>query len=307
MSYKIYSDGCYLTEFEVAGVGGYLLNNDATVFEFSEQIEEKAHHTVHERFALKRVLEKSLEAKIEHDPVELFSDDQGLMKVLASAKRRDYAQNNPLLTQICDLCDKFKDITFTYIPREENKRADKLSRQNIIDNLFKKNQLTMGAFSHPKWISKNSFPKEDTRSFNTQKQSVSQYLVVHLYNREKEMQLDIYYAKKDDTVAYELKEQTTPLQKGWQESSLLLINKHLQCLSQDNKAIGVVMHDEYIILDQLLRGRRDIPNKCKSAFDSLTLTLEGLDKVVIHREPSVYQEIFKDNAANMKAKIKYKA
>ena len=52
MTYKIYSDGCHLAEFSVAGAGGYLLKDNATVFEFSEQIEESIYHEMHERFAV---------------------------------------------------------------------------------------------------------------------------------------------------------------------------------------------------------------------------------------------------------------
>ena len=56
MTYKMYSDGCHLKEFKVAGAGAYLTKNDETIFEISEVIENKSYHALHERFALKIAL-----------------------------------------------------------------------------------------------------------------------------------------------------------------------------------------------------------------------------------------------------------
>ena len=309
MIYKIYSDGCHLGEFNVAGVGGYLLKDDTTVFEFSEQIKENIYYKIHERYAIKRVLEKSLQEGIEKEQVELFSDDQGLMKILSKSKvnRREYVEENNLLNEICDLCDKFTNITFNYIPRDENARADKLSRQYITETLFKDNQIATNAFSHPKWITKNNFPKGETQLFYQERQLVSNYLVLHFYPNKIEqcMQLDIYYASKDnENISYELNESIQTLNKGWQTSCVTYLDKHLKYMAQKNKKIGLVIHDEYIILDQLLRGRREIPAKTKKTFLDLISTLDNLEKVVVHREPLVYEAIFNDKPSHMKTKTR---
>lgn len=50
MSYKMYCDGCYLKEFGISGVGGYLLKGEETIFEFSEEITNNLYFKLHERF-----------------------------------------------------------------------------------------------------------------------------------------------------------------------------------------------------------------------------------------------------------------
>ena len=227
------------------------------------------------------------------------------MKILNNSNRRDYVKENNLLNEICDLCDKFTNITFNYIPRDENSRADKLSRQYIIETLFKDNQIAPNSFSHPKWISKNSYPKGESELFNLERKSIDNYLVLHFYPNKKEqcMQLDIYYAKKDnECISYEFNETIKTINKGWQTSCVGSIDKHLNFMAKDSKSIGLVVHDQYIILDQLLRGRREISVKNQKAFTNLVATLEGLEKVVVHREPLVYEAIFKDNPGHMKTK-----
>lgn len=306
MAYKLFTDGSHLMEFNVAGIGGYLLKDDVTFFEFSEIIENPALHTKHETLALTSALTKCLEANLQNEPIELFSDAQDLMLILNKSTRHMYAEKNPLLNEVFSLCDQFTNLSFTYIPRNENSRADKLSRKRIIDTLFKDHQLKDGAFSHPKLISKNNYPKDNTIDFSIDKKDITEFLVIHSFrNKEKKLrQADIFHAVKneDGMITHELKETVCGEGKKWENICIELIDKHLKIISQDNPLIGLVLHDEFILLDQLFRGRREMSLKNKPFFDALSTTLDGLEKVFVHRDALVYENIFNDNASQMTSK-----
>ena len=307
MTYKLFTDGAHLTEFNVAGIGGYLLKDDETVFEFSEIIEKSSFHTKHETLAITSALTKCLKANLQNEPIELFSDAQDLMLILNKENRNSYAEKNPLLTEVFSLCDQFINISFTYIPRSENSRADKLSRKCIIDTLFKDHQLKDGSFSHPRLISKNNYPKDNTLDFSIDKKDISNFLVIHSFRnvKKKLRELDIFYAEKnEEVITFELKEVICDLGKNWDNICVKAISEHLKIVSQKNPSVGLVLHDEFITLDQLLRGRRKMSLKNKPFFDSLATTLGSLEKVFVHRNPLVYESIFGDSPSNMKPKNK---
>lgn len=307
MTYQMYSDGCHLKEFNIAGVGGYSVIGDKTIFEFSEQINDTIFHAIHERYALKILLEKGLENNLHNEKVQVFSDDQGLMKMLSLYNREGYYDNGNLFVEICSLCNQYKDISFHYIPRSENKRADKLSRKTIYEKFFSQHQIIEGGFIHPKWISKNNYPKDSTIEFSNLRKVADNYLVIHFHPHEKEkaMVLEFYYASnKDGEILYDKKE-TININKAWERESVNHIAKHLNVLSETVKNIGLVVHDEYLLLDQLLRGRRVISKNTEKAFENLNIALECLDNVFVHREALIYEKIFDDSPYKMKPKKKY--
>jgi ribonuclease HI len=310
MAYKLFTDGSHLMEFKVAGFGGYLLKDNETVFEFSEIIENPAFHTKHETLTLTAALTQCLKENLQNEPIELFSDAQDLMLILNKANkdnRNSYAEKNPLLTEVFSLCDQFTNISFNYIPRNENSKADKLSRKAIIDTLFKDHQLKDGSFSHPKLISKNNYPKDNTVDFSIDKKDITNFLVVHSFrNMEKRLrEVNIFYAEKNESgIVFELQEAVYGEGKKWDNICIELVDKHLKILSHNNPVIGLVLHDEFITLDQLLRGRTEMSVKNKPFFDSLSTTLDGLEKVFVHRDALAYESIFNDDPSHMNSKHK---
>ena len=77
-------------------------------------------------------------------------------------------------------------------------------------------------------------------------------------------------------------------------------------LGAREQGVGLVVHDNYIVLDQLLRGRKAFTKKMKNAYDNLINAVEKLEKVVVHREPIVYETIFNDDPKCIKSKISLK-
>lgn len=300
MNYKLYSDGCYFREFNAAGIGGYLLdNNNNIVFEFSERLSDKTYYDAHERMALCRALEKCVELNLQNESIEYFSDDKALMQNL---DLNCLSEDSILGQEIMILKNQFSNIGFSYIPRDENKLADKLSRREVEEQLFTKNQIVHNGYYHPRFISKNHYPKGETIDFFKEREHVNKYLVIHSYRNKEEdaISFDVYYAEKNgDSVNYELKESSNFIAKGWHKEAINNLVKHMNVLSDDTKEFCIVVHDEYIIFDQFLRGRKEVTEKLKSAFKNLDIVLDCLDRVFIHRDPLVYQEIFQDNPFKM--------
>lgn len=307
MSYKIYSDGCHFKEFNAAGIGGYFLKDDETVFEFSEKIIEPKNFDIHERVAVIKALEKGIELGWNNEEIQYFSDDRALMEMLEKPRilldaNVESLEENRLVAKLFGLRNQYTNIVFNYIPRSENKHADKLSRKTLEEDLFSDRQIVEKGFYNPKFISKNNYPKGETLEFNHIKEKINSFLVVHSYTN-KDLgcaNLDVYYAQNvNENITYELVESSNLELKGWHKSAVNNVVKHLNVLSEKNKEVCLVLHDEYIILDQMFRGRREITTKLKPAFDNLDIVLECLDKVVVHRDPLVYQAIFQDNPYKM--------
>lgn len=125
--YKLFTDGSYQSEDKIAAIGGYLLDpENNVVFEFSQQINDPLHYSFHESVALIHGLKKSLEHNVEH--LQCFSDDASMRKLLNKEFLTDISsQANPFREEIFDLKKQFKAIVFNYLPRKENKKADKLA------------------------------------------------------------------------------------------------------------------------------------------------------------------------------------
>lgn len=309
MTYKMYSDGCHLKEFKVAGAGAYLTKNDETIFEISEVIENKSYHALHERFALKIALEKALELKLEKEKIEIYSDDQGLMKILSLKNRRNYYDEGNLLKELCDLCDKFEQLSFSYIPRNENERADKLSRKSLEENVFKENKIVEGGLNHPKWITKNNYSQFSKNQLLQERNSINNYLVFHYFHNKENntVQIEVFSARREknqdiENVVYKKIEDIQTPYKNWEAFCLDNIAKHLGNIEKE-QGVGLVVHDNYIVLDQLLRGRKAFTKKMKNAYNNLINAVEKLEKVVVHREPIVYETIFNDDPKHMKSKV----
>lgn len=307
MSYKIYSDGCYLSEFDTAGVGGHILHEGNTVLEFSTNIENKMYKELHERYAIKTALELALEMGINHEKIEFFSDDMGFMKILSYENKKYYLAENNLLKEICELLESFDDISFSYIPREQNSRADKLSRKYIENILFKEKRTIEVGLTHPKLISKNSFRKDDSSEFKLTRQGIKDYLVIHFFwNRDdKVMQLDSYKAWRsleDKNIEYEKTGINQFKARGWEKECFRVLNEEIKKMSDINKSIGLVLHDEYILLDKLMRGRKEPSKHSKANIDELIETLNEMDKVVVHKEEFVFEKIFGSQKPDLKVK-----
>lgn len=150
--YVLHSDGNYFTRAKKAGFGGYINNPDGlTLVEYTEQIKDSKYHFCYEILGLKRGLEIALSMGVKH--IVAYGDDKTLMENISSlskilksknlsGKDLDCLPNNSkveLYIEVLDIIKNFDSFKCQYIPREENKYSDSLSRRYA--TLIEKNYI----------------------------------------------------------------------------------------------------------------------------------------------------------------------
>ncbi len=134
MKLKIYTDGGARGNPGPAGIGAVAYDTKGKViFEISQYLGETTNNQAEYRALLKAVEKaKNIGAK----EVDFYLDSELVVKQL----NREYKVRNkdlqPLFVQVYNLSLSFKKISFTHIPREKNKEADKLANQAM--DLMKK-------------------------------------------------------------------------------------------------------------------------------------------------------------------------
>lgn len=153
-TYILHSDGNYFTRAKKAGFGGYITDNEGTTLvEYTEQIKDLKYHFCYEILGLIRGLEIARSMHIKN--IVAYGDDKTLMenvstlsKILKnksiSPSELDCLPNNSkieLYIQVLELIKNFDTFDCHYIPREENKYSDSLSRRYA--NLIEKNYINL--------------------------------------------------------------------------------------------------------------------------------------------------------------------
>ncbi len=126
---KIFTDGGARGNPGPAGIGFVI--QDAIgkiIFEFGKYIGETTNNQA-EYKALLMALEKALELKAEN--VNCFLDSELVVKQLKGEYKVKDKDLGVLFVKIWNLSQKFKTITFSHIPREQNKRADWLVNEAL--------------------------------------------------------------------------------------------------------------------------------------------------------------------------------
>lgn len=133
---EIFTDGASWGNPGKAGIGVIICGDDKKIIkEFGKYIGENTNN-VAEYIALLYGLEESL--KLGAEEIMINSDSELLVKQL----RGEYKVKEPhlrrLFEQVAVLFKRFKKIEIKVIPRENNKKADKLANK-AIDEAIKKN------------------------------------------------------------------------------------------------------------------------------------------------------------------------
>lgn len=127
----VYTDGAARNNPGPAGIGIVIKNSsEKTIKEINEYI-GKATNNVAEYRAVIRALEEV--NKIGASTVDFFLDSELVVKQLNGLYRVRDVNLQQLLLRVRELEKDIDDIKFSYVPRENNKEADKLA--NIAINL----------------------------------------------------------------------------------------------------------------------------------------------------------------------------
>lgn len=155
--YHLYSDGNYFPRAKKSGFGGYISTPTGEIIvEYSEQIKEKKYSYSYELLGIIRGLQIAKENGI--DNIISHCDDKTTSKKLKEffeLKNTVIPKNLKieLFNQVVELFKYFKNLKFEYIPREQNKYADALSRKYayLLEENFIKQYNTELAFSQKKF------------------------------------------------------------------------------------------------------------------------------------------------------------
>lgn len=132
MIYKVYCDGGARGNPGPAGAGVVIVTPDDQIKNYKKFLGKKTNNQAeYEALILGLQKVKNLGAK----EIECYLDSE---LVVNQANRKFKIKNTdlaPLFVKVWNLTLGFKKVTFHYIPREQNKGADKLVNQAIIDNL----------------------------------------------------------------------------------------------------------------------------------------------------------------------------
>ena len=132
---EIYIDGASKGNPGPSGIGVVICNNGQTIKNISSYIGNTTNN-VAEYTALIYALEEALILKAQ--TLKINTDSQLLYRQI----KRIYKVKNPniigLYNQVLHLIPAFKEVSFSNIPRQENRGADKLATQAIKQQLKKK-------------------------------------------------------------------------------------------------------------------------------------------------------------------------
>ena len=139
MRYILYTDGGARNNPGPAGAGAVLYelkvkSEKSKVGEWGKYLGEATNNQA-EYQALILGLEQAKNYEVEE--LQCFLDSELLVKQMKREYRVKDQGLAPLFLKAWNLAMKFKKITFTHVPREQNKEADKLVNQVIDDSLKK--------------------------------------------------------------------------------------------------------------------------------------------------------------------------
>lgn len=268
MGYNLYTDGSYMIDDGIAGYGGYIIGRTKTMLTFSEQIQEPKHFKWHERAALKRGLELAIEKGIKI--LTCYTDDKRLAEQSQVLQQKNTDNEDNFLNEIVELKRHFEKIKFIHIPREQNKKADKLSRQ-AIENI--------------KIYIKN--PNINIVTSNDSQAEFTNYLVFHA-----NANINVYYITKnkennilDKKLVKQIIDKGTDLR--------CFVNTVTEVLKEFSTIPNLVIStykSSGKILEQILQGTRDI-SEAKREVRDLEIQLTLCKNIHYHNDSTIIQSI----------------
>ena len=125
---KIYTDGACSGNPGAAGIGIVIKNGDSVLWRFSKSI-GKATNNIAEYTAALYALQQALILNARH--LTVYTDSELLHRQVKGS----YKVRNPTIKYLFDLLmhliNGFDSVDLRYIPREQNKEADKLARKAL--------------------------------------------------------------------------------------------------------------------------------------------------------------------------------
>ena len=316
--YNLYSDGNYFPRAKKSGFGGYIEDPEGqSLVEYTEQIRQPHYAHSFELLGIIRglTLAKSMGIK------DLYShcDDKNtvtrLQEVLSAGNISSIpAHAKPELYQeILDLSKNFNEIQFNYIPRNQNKHSDSLSRRysllmeknflrQFTDDLNKSEQILSSEaepdkkifFSHPSLIrvqyKNNPFLVAQHRNKKVRR-------ISRIEEKDNYDFLFVESVKTDTGMTYngfhystESKEKNLVASKHCTDATRHIANicevmtqAALKIKEQGGEKLWVYSNSR--ALNQYFEQKEKIPNNALPAFKEVFQALDGYQKTLFHTLP----------------------
>ncbi len=127
-TFTIFSDGGARGNPGPAAIGAVILSDGKVVEEISKTIGETTNNQA-EYQAIVAGLEAAV--KLGAEAVECFLDSELVVKQLKLEYKVKNKELAPLFVKVHNLSLKFKKISYTHVPRERNKEADRLVNEAL--------------------------------------------------------------------------------------------------------------------------------------------------------------------------------
>lgn len=128
-SFSLFVDGASQPQKKKAAIGGVIYLNDSEIENFSENIGEATNNEA-EYQAMIRGLE--LLKKYKPDKVFVFADSELVVKQLNGQYRVKNDRMKKLYGKVMNALQSFPHYSIEHVPRENNKRADQLSKNGLL-------------------------------------------------------------------------------------------------------------------------------------------------------------------------------
>lgn len=280
---------------EVGGIGGYLVDeNNYTLCEFSELIETKKLFNQHEYIAFKKGLQIAFDKGIKD--IYCYTDAKHIATVFNEKQMPNSIESDRLLRSIFKLTQKFNSIGVEYLPREENKRADNLSRKLILERGLQKNLRNIEKpFFSENFLFSAPFKELDKEDFKEKCKTTQNYFIF-----ETEVLAHEKYALKVFHIMYDHQEVHIVKQVKYDlsfthdllKASLNIINKTLIENQAVKQCVVYFKKDIQKKLEITLKGKCEISQSISQEIENLKQTFNLFDFVIYHYEKTVMETLY---------------
>lgn len=303
-TYQLYTDGSYNQFTKLAGFGGYLIDSEGnTIFEFSEVITDPKLKKHHEALSLEKGLTLCLNAGIKS--IQSYTDAKQMALVCNTKDkkvRKIYTDRTPILKRISTLIDEFDNISFNYLPRRFNYRADILSHKAVNEML--KNNKSVGETFFTSTTIDFSKNYEDKKEFIDVCQQINDFIIIDSNSKNKEIKT--YYLKRDKKgiVSFKLintipnNNNTGMIAQSFYDA-LLHMKDVKKCVIY---ARGGYAHAFESILKSVIPFNK-IEKSSIDKFKLLEQVLNNFQKVVYHFDIDIMNKVFITSMKKNKAQL----
>ncbi len=127
---ELFTDGASRGNPGPSALGAVASRGGNILFEISEFLGVNTNNYAEYMAAIK-ALEKLQELGLEKEKITIFADSKLLVEQMSGRWKVKHPNIKPLFDRLQDLLTNFESVSFTYVPRERNKRADELANMAL--------------------------------------------------------------------------------------------------------------------------------------------------------------------------------